>query len=204
MSANAEKEELDLSVIDARLQHLETFLPVKPSYLQGRQSGSQSILSLMQSIQSKLRTVVEERRALSEFLRKYAQIKDVIHEKTNEIDAFALDSGGKKEIVLASESEILSAVEQLKELDLLKNELDSGSLSGKFCPGAFVVNPTSKHMLNFYPLEDIEIQQKKQVMKMKEELNIIIQEYNEQVRTASLLYLSLDSALKTIEENLGI
>ncbi|KAJ3097767.1 Histone-binding protein rbbp4 [Phlyctochytrium bullatum] len=166
--------QVDISGLEARLQFIEEILPVRGA---NRRSESSSVLSVLQSLQGRLHAVVEERRAISEFLKKYTQVKDMVQEAEEEVDLFALDAGAKKEIVLSSGSEIQAASQQLKELELLKGELDSESL----------------HI------------QRDQITKLRYDFLSIMQEYNDQVILARRAPredspTSLLSRLQTINE----
>ncbi|KAI8854827.1 hypothetical protein BC829DRAFT_379756 [Chytridium lagenaria] len=176
MNTPAEVEP-DLTVLESRLKHLEDILPANTSSFRGRQLGSNSIFPSSNP---------SKRRSLNEFLRKYGQVKDLIQESSKDMEALALDSGAKKEIVMASESEIFGAAMQLKELDLLKAELESTSLRA------------------LHPLEYNQYLQKQEILALKSQLMAVMEEYNEQVQTMSLLFLNFDSTLNALETQLGV
>jgi hypothetical protein len=134
---------MEEQLLESRLLHLETLVS-KQSL-----TRNDAILSSLQSIQTKIRQITDERRALAEFLQKcgYSQLyvmkvagetpnvfmsdsalRDLLHNQTNELDTASLDSASMKEIVLASEDEIIQGAAQLKDIDSLRGELDQKTL----------------------------------------------------------------------------
>ncbi|KAJ3088137.1 hypothetical protein HK102_009485 [Quaeritorhiza haematococci] len=134
--------------LELRLRHLEAITAPRlqrdiwASAFSGQGDGS--VLSSLQEVQARLTQITQERRAVADFLEflklistaslafKDASLKDIIENKTNEIDFSALDGAAKKEIVLASEEELLIFAEQLHEIETLKDEVDVPVLRGGY------------------------------------------------------------------------
>ena len=57
-------------------------------------------------------------------------LEDLIKENTHELEKRSLDIASLKEIVLASEDEIIHIAEQLKEINSLKDDIDIPILEG--------------------------------------------------------------------------
>ncbi|KAJ3328282.1 hypothetical protein HDU76_010249 [Blyttiomyces sp. JEL0837] len=173
--------------IEARLSFLESLASPFP-IAQSVRPGTESVLMSLQSMQAKLRQITEERRPLADFLQRYSQLRDLIDNKGNELEVSALDAASKKEIVLASEDEILNAVDMLKEIDSLKDEVDMPVLEG-----------FEDRILALKPIEREQIAQTNATLLLREEFTKIIDQYNQYITSLSQIFLQYDALLSSIE-----
>ncbi|KAI8917808.1 hypothetical protein DFJ77DRAFT_320646 [Powellomyces hirtus] len=121
-----------VSQLDERLAHLEAL--TAPSLLalntDGRDQLQGSLLRSLQGIQEKLSRFTEERRAIGEFLQKHGQIRDLLQNEDDELAHMSLDNVTKRDILLASEEDLIYHAADLKQIGTMKAELESPILQG--------------------------------------------------------------------------
>ncbi|KAI8811193.1 hypothetical protein BJ742DRAFT_769573 [Cladochytrium replicatum] len=127
--ADTLKEDVDISTLAKRLQHLEALTAAKNESLEllRRRKTNQppdSLLGVLTSINAKLQSIKDEKRSIGEFLTKHDQLQDLLDDPQADTDG-ELDAAAKKEIVLAAEDDLLHWSEQLEEFVNVKDELES-------------------------------------------------------------------------------
>ncbi|TPX64087.1 hypothetical protein SpCBS45565_g06138 [Spizellomyces sp. 'palustris'] len=177
--------------LNERLTHLEAI--TAPSLLSltsdGRGKLEGSLLRSLQGIQDKLLQIAQERRGIGDFFHKYARLEVSLLNDKVELETGTLDAAAKRDILLASEDDLTNYAHLLKELNSLKNELDSPVLQGleALIPR---LNETEARY----------IKQRHQEEGLRRRLCDMLTTYNRFVNTLSEIFIWYEETLSKLEQ----
>ncbi|KAJ3284091.1 hypothetical protein HK104_010110 [Borealophlyctis nickersoniae] len=180
-----------VSQLEERLRHLEAITAPKLLSMSGgtRELFQDSLLSHVQSVQEGLVQVTQQKRDIADFLGAYELLRDLLKNETNEIEYSALDIQAKKEIVLASEDDILQFAEQLKEVELLKDELDVP-----------ILRELETLVPKLSPIEARSLEQAEHIARVRERFLAALDSYNTFVSLTSEVFVWYQEVLTGLEK----
>ncbi|KAJ3167509.1 hypothetical protein HK101_011762 [Irineochytrium annulatum] len=158
---------MDSNIVEDRILHLESLTIPDERTTSIRLPANTSVIGSFQTLQAKFRLILDDRRALSDFLQKYSVLRELIQNTSDELEQGALDPSSKKEIVLASEEEVVYMIDQLKELETLKDEVD-----------ATVFKDMDMRIREFSGCELTQIDQMKRFAEIKRRFDGLASQYN--------------------------
>ncbi|RKO84723.1 hypothetical protein BDK51DRAFT_50812 [Blyttiomyces helicus] len=134
-------------------------------------------------------------------MRLDGQLKDLIEDRTNEMERSALDNSAKREIVLASEQELLQMAKQLEQIESLQGGVDIPILQGIFSGSRYGGDADLEHLAprltvikGRYPSQSGDLE------KLRERFVASLDSYNQFVASLSDVFIWYEDILSTLEK----
>ncbi|KAJ3020480.1 Dynactin subunit 3 [Thoreauomyces humboldtii] len=179
-----------VSQLDERLAHLEAL--TAPSLLSvanpGREELQGSLLRSLQGVQEKLLRFTEERRAIGDFLQRYGQLRELLRNDPDELEGITLDTVAKRDILLASEEDLVYHAAELKRVSTLKAELDSP-----------ILQALESQIPALAKIEALNVRQRHTEASVRERLSHTLVSYNNLVDCLSEMFICYEELLSDLE-----